>query len=82
MSPETAHKLMGFYMEVLILGVILQYIGCIGLNNCVSRLSGLTWSMVALSGIPTKDGARNSLKSFSTLHARCQLGAGALLTRI
>ncbi len=25
MSPENSHKLMGFYMEVLILGVILQY---------------------------------------------------------
>ncbi len=25
MSPETAHKLMGFYMEVLTIGVILQY---------------------------------------------------------
>ncbi len=25
MSPETTHKLMGFYVEVLILGVILQY---------------------------------------------------------
>ncbi len=25
MSPENTHKLMGFYMEVLILGVILQY---------------------------------------------------------
>ncbi len=25
MSPETTHKLMGFYMEVLILGAILQY---------------------------------------------------------
>ncbi len=24
-SPENTHKLMGFYMEVLILGVILQY---------------------------------------------------------
>ncbi len=23
MSPETTHKLMGFYMEVLILGIIL-----------------------------------------------------------
>ncbi len=43
MSPESTHKLMGFYMEVLILGVILQYvvsasfklfpIGCIGLNH-------------------------------------------------
>ncbi len=26
MSPENTHKLMGGYMEVLILGVILQYI--------------------------------------------------------
>ncbi len=25
MSPESTHKLMGFYMEVVILGVILQY---------------------------------------------------------
>ncbi len=25
MSPENTHKLMGFYMEVLILGIILQY---------------------------------------------------------
>ncbi len=25
MSPENAHKLMGFYMEILILGIILQY---------------------------------------------------------
>ncbi len=25
MSPQTTHKLMGFYMKVLILGVILQY---------------------------------------------------------
>ncbi len=25
MSPETTHKIMGFYMEVLILGVTLQY---------------------------------------------------------
>ncbi len=25
MSPETTHKLMGFYVDVLILGVILQY---------------------------------------------------------
>ncbi len=25
MSPENSHKLMEFYMEVLILGVILQY---------------------------------------------------------
>ncbi len=45
MSPEDTHKLMGLYMEVLILGVILQYmvsscyfklfpIGCIGLIIC------------------------------------------------
>ncbi len=42
-SPENTHKLMGFYMEVLILhvGAILQYmvselfpIGCIGLIFC------------------------------------------------
>ncbi len=25
MSPESTHKLMGFYMEGLILGVILEY---------------------------------------------------------
>ncbi len=25
MSPQNTHKLMGFYMEVLILGVTLQY---------------------------------------------------------
>ncbi len=25
MNPETTHKLVGFYMEVLILGIILQY---------------------------------------------------------
>ncbi len=42
MSPENPHKLMGFYMEVVTLGDILQYtvsafklfrIGCIGLNS-------------------------------------------------
>ncbi len=25
MSPENTHKLMGFYTEVLILGIMLQY---------------------------------------------------------
>ncbi len=43
MSPENTHKLMGFYMEGLILGVNTMYrllrffklflIGCIGLNS-------------------------------------------------
>ncbi len=42
MSPETTHKLMGLYMEISMLGVILQYMvspsfklfptGCIGLS--------------------------------------------------
>ncbi len=41
MSPENTHKLMGLYMEVLILGVIctwfmllyaICYLGCIGLK--------------------------------------------------
>ncbi len=51
MSPETMHKIMGFYMEVLILGVILQYmvsaslsylipIGCIGLMLALCFGSG------------------------------------------
>ncbi len=43
MSPENTHKLMGFYMEVIILGIKTVYvlfcffklflIGCIGLRN-------------------------------------------------
>ncbi len=43
MSPDNTHKLMGFYMEVLILGVNTMYmlfcffklffIGCIGLRK-------------------------------------------------
>ncbi len=49
MSPENTYKLVGFYMEVLILGVILQYmhgfcsfklfpIECIGLNIHIPSL--------------------------------------------
>ncbi len=43
MSPENTHKLMGYYMEGLILGVNIMYVlfcffklflvGCIGLSN-------------------------------------------------
>ncbi len=32
MSPENTHKLMGFYMEGLILGVILQYMVSVSLS--------------------------------------------------
>ncbi len=33
MSPENTHKLMGFYLEVLILGVIVQYMVCASLTH-------------------------------------------------
>ncbi len=38
MSPETTYKLMGFYMEVLILGAILQYM-------VYASLSCILWSV-------------------------------------
>ncbi len=47
MSPENTHKSIGMYMEVLILGVMLQYcffklflIGCMGLNLLRVSLAG------------------------------------------
>ncbi len=50
MSPENTHKLMGFYMEVIILGVNTMYnmffcffklflVGCIGLSIGVDNIS-------------------------------------------
>ncbi len=40
MSPENAHKLMGFYMEVLIPGVIVQYMvsAALAVSNRVYRV--------------------------------------------
>ncbi len=38
MSPENTHKLMGFYMEVLILGVVLQYIVSASVSYRVYRV--------------------------------------------
>ncbi len=37
MSPENIHKLMGFYMEVLKLGVVLQYMVSAALTYSVYR---------------------------------------------
>ncbi len=46
MSPESTHKLMGFYMEVLILGVILQYLvsakSIINYGNDIETIGGKT----------------------------------------
>ncbi len=38
MRPEITHKLMGFYMEVLILGIILQYVYMVSASNRVYRV--------------------------------------------
>ncbi len=38
MSPENIHKLMGFYMEGLILGVILQYMVSASLSCFLYRV--------------------------------------------
>ncbi len=53
MSPETTHKLMGLYMEGLILSVNAMYmlfccfklfpIGCIGLNILTGVVSGTVY---------------------------------------
>ncbi len=45
MSPENAHKLMGFYMEVLILGVELQRLFPIGLSHRYYRLRNRDWKL-------------------------------------
>ncbi len=55
MSPENTHKLMGFYMEGLILGVTTMYmffcfsklflIGCIGLSTNLTTKLGDTISI-------------------------------------
>ncbi len=54
MSPENTHKLMDFYMEVLILSVMLQYMvsaslsfvptGCIGLKTYKIDGVGSHWA--------------------------------------
>ncbi len=60
MSPENTHKLMGFYMEGLILGVSTMYmlfcffklflVGCIGLILCTgfyASLSCFLWAVMS-----------------------------------
>ncbi len=42
MSPENTHKPMGFYMEVLVLGVILQYMVSASLSCFPEGVQGQT----------------------------------------
>ncbi len=52
MSPENTHKLIGIYMEVLILGITLQYMVSASLSCIFSGYTGLR-CCITVSYLPT-----------------------------
>ncbi len=63
MNPQTTHNLLGSYMEVLILGTILQYMVCASLSR--SHIHALALE------VPHDKTWPASLKVLSTMSLRC-----------